>query len=319
MKICIVKLSAFGDIVHSAIVLQFIKNHFKEAKISWVCEDRFVNLLENHALIDSIIKVNLKDKKFLQSYRVLKNAPKFDIVIDLQGLIKSAIIARILGKNVVGFDKNSTRESLASIFYSKKISCDYGQNIIIRNLTLVSKGLNFEFNKQEILDKKPCFIYKDQDKTDDFKKGILVVVGSSVKTKIYPKFTEVIDNLKEYEVYLSANGESELEIANKISSQTHAKTISQKNLKELAKDIRNFALVIGGDSGPTHLAWAQNVPSITIYGYTPYFRNSFETPINLTIHSGKQINPYKLDKNDFCINEIKPQDIANLAIRLLNG
>lgn len=317
MKICIVKLSAFGDIVHSSVVLQFIKTHFKTAEIWWVCEDRFANLLENHTLISGIIKLNLKDKKFLQSYKSLKNAPKFDIILDLQGLIKSAIVARILGKNIVGFDKNSIRESLASLFYSKKVACDYSQNIIIRNLTLVSKGLNFELNKQEILDKNPCFVYKNQKEPNSFKKGILIVVGSSVKTKIYPKFTEVINSLKEYEIYLSANTKSELEMANKISKKTHAKILKPTTLSDLAKNIRNFTLVIGGDSGPTHLAWAQNVPSITIYGYTPHFRNSFETSVNLTIHSGKEIDPKKLDKNDFCISKIEPKDIANLAKELL--
>jgi heptosyltransferase-1 len=78
-------------------------------------------------------------------------------------------------------------------------------------------------------------------------------------------------------------------------------------------------VVVGPDSGPTHMAWAINKPSITIYGPTPFWRNSYETKINLTIDSKEEIDPKKLDKNSDCISKINPKDIANLTKRLLNG
>ena len=67
------------------------------------------------------------------------------------------------------------------------------------------------------------------------------------------------------------------------------------------------------------MAWALNVPSITIFGNTPADRNTYITPINKIIKSNTLVNPLKLDKNDFSIRNIDPQSIINLAKELLNA
>jgi len=61
MRIAIVKLSAMGDIVHGAIVLQFIKKHYPDAKIEWICEKAFAPVLEDNPDIDVIYTINLKE------------------------------------------------------------------------------------------------------------------------------------------------------------------------------------------------------------------------------------------------------------------
>jgi len=76
-------------------------------------------------------------------------------------------------------------------------------------------------------------------------------------------------------------------------------------------------LVIGGDTGPTHMAWALNIPSITIFGNTPQYRNTFITPINRVVKSHTRVNALKLDKSDFSIQEIDPQEVIALAKELL--
>jgi len=81
--------------------------------------------------------------------------------------------------------------------------------------------------------------------------------------------------------------------------------------------IINSDIVIGGDTGPTHMAWAMNIPSITIFGATPAKRNSFETSINLIIGSNSTINPYKIDKYNSSINIIEPEKIVSLVKELL--
>jgi heptosyltransferase-1 len=77
-------------------------------------------------------------------------------------------------------------------------------------------------------------------------------------------------------------------------------------------------LVIGNDTGPTHIAWAQNVASITIFGPTNE-RMIYETPYNVAIHSNSHVDIMKIDKNDYSIKEIPPQTIATQAKELLNG
>jgi len=89
------------------------------------------------------------------------------------------------------------------------------------------------------------------------------------------------------------------------------------NLDELKFKIQNSSLVIGGDTGPIHMAWALNVPSITIFGNTPENRNTYITNINKVIKSSSKVDALKLDKNDFSINEIDSDKIVQLVKGLL--
>ena len=125
MKIAIVKLSALGDIVHAMASLQFIKQVIPESKIDWIVEEGFASVLEHNPHINAILCVNLKALKTDKSqfFSELKKVRKFaqnhyDVVIDIQGLIKSAIVSRILGPNV-GFDRKSIRETVASSLYRR--------------------------------------------------------------------------------------------------------------------------------------------------------------------------------------------------------
>lgn len=111
------------------VALQFIKAHLPELQIDWLVETRFADLLRDNPDISNILTVNLKATKInkraiFHEIKTVRNyaRERYDLVIDAQGLLKSAIAAKLLGKYVAGFDKNSIRESLASLFYSQKSS-----------------------------------------------------------------------------------------------------------------------------------------------------------------------------------------------------
>ncbi len=315
MKIAIVKLSALGDIIHAMIVLQYIKNYNSNTTIDWFVEEKFSSILEHNPHIKNIHTLKIKNNKMglYKEYIKLKKLASYDIVIDLQGLIKSAIVSRVLGKNIAGFDKNSLRERLASVFYTKTFSIPYEENVINRNMLLVCKTLGF--NMPNIQHKEPFLFTKDNL---DFKQTLLIIVGSSWKSKIYPKehFVEIINSLQ-VPTAISWGNELEREDAEFICKKTDAKLLPKLTLDELKNIISNSDLVIGADSGPTHMAWALNRPSITIFGPTPSDRNTFTTDINLTIDCKKHIDAKSLDRDDFCIQDIKPQDIITLAKGLL--
>ena len=115
MRIAIVKVSALGDIVHAMIVLQFIKKYNREILIDWIVEDSYKDLLAFHPDINKIHIVNLRKAKKKKSLLLLiaelvklSKLEKYDIVIDMQGLLKSAIIASVIPSNkTIGFDKDS--------------------------------------------------------------------------------------------------------------------------------------------------------------------------------------------------------------------
>ena len=149
MKIAIVKLSALGDIVQSMIVLQFIKKQYPKSELDWFVEKRFKGILENNPHINQVQQINLKSAKesksfflFWKELRKINKLGKYDLVIDMQGLIKSALVARMIRSDTTfGFDKDSSRESLATIFYDQKYKIDYANNVIERNLNLAGYAL----------------------------------------------------------------------------------------------------------------------------------------------------------------------------------
>ena len=318
LKIAIVKLSALGDIVHAAIVLQFIKKHCPNAHITWLVDARFASLLKDHPLIDELVVLPLKES-FKKSYKIIKTLGKFDKIIDLQGLFKSAVVAKLLGKEIYGFSRESVKEKIAARLYRHKFKIDYNENIIVRNLSLVGYALNFGFDRDEILKKSPCFEICKKFKNESGKKRVLIAAFASEESKIYDKFKDVIRLLEGCEIYLCYGSESEKARAEAIISGTKAKLLEKLSIKDMIDFIASCDLVIGNDSGLTHLAWAVNRPSITLFGNRPSHRNAYVTDKNLVVDMGKEIDARSIDKNDFCIREIYPETVANFAKRLLNG
>jgi len=332
MKIAIIKLSALGDIVHAMIVLQFINKQYPKAEVDWFVEKRFKGVLENNPHINQIQQINLKSAKesksfflFWKELRKIRKLGKYDLVIDMQGLIKSAFVARIIPSDItLGFDKDSLRESLAAIFYDKKYKIDYAENVIERNLNLVSYALNFSFDKEDVLSKE-VFLFPSQqfnfDHISSSKKNILLIPGASYPAKSYSieKFVKLTKQINAN--FLTIWGsEKERIIANEIKQlSSNVQVLEELSLDGLISLISQVDLVIGPDTGPTHMAWALNIPSITLFGPTPGYRNTYVTNINKIIESNSEVNPNKIDKGDYSINNIKVNDISKLAEELLEN
>ncbi len=326
-RIAIVRLTALGDIINGTVVLQLIKKHYPDAHIEWFCEEAFAPILQGHPDLLKVHAVPIKRIKKTKDFSLLKATIKalkatgsFDKIIDMQGLIKSAIVARYLGKNIHGFDKNSARESIAAWFYKTASDIPYEENVIKRNIDVVADALAFKVNKSEILQKKPCFAsQKKPDFLSTKNKNIVMVIGASWPSKEYPKerFIELCFALEEYNCLLVWGSEKEREHAEYIAERvSNASPTPKLSLRELTATIEHADLVIGNDTGPTHLAWAMNRPSITLFGPTNT-RMIYETPINLACESDSQVDINHIDKKDFSIKTIPIEEITHKAKRLL--
>lgn len=329
-RIAIIKLSAMGDIIHAMVALQYIKRKYPNLQIDWFVESTFAPILENNPDINEIIKLDLKSikkdkKEIINQIKLIKKykTNSYDLVIDAQGLIKSAIVSFFLGKSRVGFSKNSTREKLASFFYTKKVDIAYDKNAIERNVKVLSQALNFDIPKDDILNKKPFLFYKNENEViyeylNKDKKNVLFVIGASWPSKMYSKekFAKIINNLDE-NCLITWGNEAEKDIADFIANISKAKVLPKLDLNSLKAIMSKVDLVIGNDTGPTHMAWALNIPSITLFGNTPGYRNTYITNTNKIIESKSIVNPFKLDRNDFSIKEIDENEIINTAKGLL--
>ncbi len=332
MRIAIVKLSAMGDIIHSMVALQFIKKYNQSIIIDWFIEESFKEILTHNPHINNIYSLNLKKIKkdklsIFSQIKLIKeySSNNYDLIIDAQGLVKSAIVSKLLGRNTAGFDFRSARESLASIFYKNKIKIDYSANTIDRNIKILSYPLGFNISSTEILIKKHFLFFKKEDDVIytyllKSSKNIIFVIGSTWKSRNYPKekILKIIKKLKENCLIIWGNN-SEKEDALWIAKNSKYATVMPKiNLNSLKALIYNADLLIGNDTGPTHMAWGLNIPSITIFGPTPINR-VYQTSINKVIKSSSIVNHYKLNKNDFSIQKIDENKIINIAKSLLYG
>ena len=330
MRVAIVKLSAMGDIIHAMVALQFIKAKRDDITIDWIVEEAFVPILEGNPHIDKIITVNLKRLKkskfkIFNEIKQIKAKAKenYDLVIDAQGLIKSALVAKIFSKNIAGFSKESIREKLASSFYNKRVDIDYAANTIDRNAKVIGEPLGVEITKDDILNKKPFLFYKTNLELNScfniFRKNVVFVIGSTWASRNYPKesFAKLADMLGENIMIVWGSQEEEKRALWIEENSIYAKVVPKIDLNSLKELINRSDLVIGNDTGPTHMAWAMNRKSITIFGPTPIER-VYQTKINKVIKSKSKVNPYKLNKKDLSIREIEPEAIYNIAKELLN-
>ncbi|MDO9270927.1 MAG: lipopolysaccharide heptosyltransferase I [Methylobacter sp.] len=348
MKIAIVKLSALGDIVHAMVALQFIKAHSPEIQIDWIVEERFSEVLKNNPDIDNILTVNLKALKtnkagiFAQLKKIRSHASNnYDLVIDAQGLIKSAVTAKLVspwrvcmlqsgrepargGTRIAGFDADSIREKAASWFYDVKVACAYDANTIDRNALILSSPLGINITTEQILNKQPFLFFNNEDPhIYDFlskdRSNIVLVIGSTWDSRNYPaaKFVKIAEALQQNCLVIWGS-EQEKVAAEWMATQSELiKVMPKLNLNSLKALIAKADLLIGNDTGPTHMAWGLNRPSITIFGPTPVSR-VYQTDINKVIKSVSIVNPYKLNKQDYSIKDIDEQAIIEQARFLLS-
>ena len=330
MKIAIVKLSALGDIVHAMVALQFLKAQVPGLRIDWLVERRFAELLQYNPDIDNVLTIDLKSLKkskcgLVRQIKTLRSYAdqNYDLVIDAQGLIKSAMAAKLIGRRLAGFDKHSIREKPASWCYDVKIACPYDANTIDRNTQVLSEPLGMQITSEQIINKQP-FLFFNNEKLNfgEFivqgKTNLVFVIGSTWESRNYPpdKFVNIAEALK-VNCLVIWGSEQEKKTAEWMALQSgYIKVMPKLDLNGLKALIAEADLLIGNDTGPTHMAWALNKPSITIFGPTPVSR-VYQTAINKVIKSSSQVNPFKLNKQDFSIQDIDPCRIISMAKSLL--
>lgn len=294
MKILIVKLGSIGDIIHTLPACAAIRNALPDAEISWVAEKRSAEILRGNPLIDNLIEV---DTRFLRGGKVIEEILldvsgqvrdlrkfSFDVAIDFQGLLKSAMIAKLSGAKVrYGFSKNNLREPASRIFLNRSIKVPLKTHIIRKNLMLAEKALQFIAPH----DNYDFPIFTDEEHRSEAR-GIIERAGGNFAvlnpaggwvTKLWhpEKYGILADRLWEENGLISivATGPSELELAEKVLNNSKSgKAIAvQPSLKGFFELAKHAAVYVGGDTGPTHLAIAAGTPVVGIFGPTEWWRN----------------------------------------------
>jgi heptosyltransferase-1 len=279
MRILLIKMSSMGDIFHTFPAISDIKKHFPTAEIDWIVEDSFKEIVAWHPQIHNVIPVNLRrwakqrDKKSWQEFKAWRQALRsgtYDYIIDAQGLLKSAIIAKCAkGNGIDGYDKHSAREPITRWFYKRTYTVDKNQHAVERTRQLVGKilgytpepKLNFGINQNF------AHIKKNSRK-------LIFIIGTSWVTKLWATsewqdLTQIaVDAGFKVEIIWGSNEEQAIadQIINACPQAT--RPMQRLSITTIAEKLVEAAGVVGLDTGFSHLAGALETPTIALYGAT---------------------------------------------------
>lgn len=297
MKILIVKLGSIGDIVHTLPALSAIRMALPDAEISWVVEKRSAEILRDNPFISRLIEIDTKSlrrsknpRKFLAQVREglqeLRDA-KFDVALDFQGLMKSALVGKLSGaKKIYGFSARSLKEPASRIFLSKSVRTSTKSNVIYKNLNLANRALKLNLPDDPSSELQfPFHIEKKHRKEaadliaktgEDF---IILNPGGGWPAKLWEaeKFGQLADRIWEEfgMVSVVTYGPGEKELAERAEKASKWKKIflSDISLRGFFALAEKAKLYVGGDTGPTHLSVAAGTPVVGIFGPTEWWRN----------------------------------------------
>lgn len=289
MKILIVRLSAFGDIVHA---LPLAANARRAgASVGWLCEARYRELLEGNPNVDRLFLADTRGWRrrpaeggtrsaFAQMRRDLA-AFGADFTIDVQGLWKSAILARAARAPVVGFDSSERREGLSSLLASRKVRPpDSSRHIVDRNLALLSAvGIpvaepapdaryllaapSAEAAGFLASVRRPYVLYHPgagwPEKQWDPEKLAAVARALEARWGLFP--------------VISWGPGDEAVVAILEAALPGAPRMPPLSPRALAHVAAGAALFVGNDTGPLHLADALGTPTLALFGPTDPARN----------------------------------------------
>jgi heptosyltransferase-1 len=296
MKILIVKLGSIGDIVHTLPALAIIRKGLPDAEVSWVVEKRSAEILRGNPSIDRLIEIDTKSlrrsknpRKFLAQVRAelqqLRGA-KFDIALDFQGLLKSALVGKLSGaKRIYGFSSRALKEPASRLFLDKAVRTAPDSNVIYKNLSLANRALKLGLT---VASKELEFPLALEEKHIAEAEKLAAEIGGEFAilnpgggwpAKLWPaeRFGGLADRLWEDFglASVATYGPGEKDAADRVAraaqrAKVFTSDISLKGFFALARRAR---LYIGGDTGPTHLAVAAGTPVVGIFGPTEWWRN----------------------------------------------
>jgi len=320
MTILIVRLGALGDIVHAVPAVAALGRALPGAAIDWVVEARhrevigLVRGLRRRLTIDTA-----RPRTLWRSVRELR-AGRYDVAIDLQGLLKSAVIARLSGaRRVVGFDRSALREPAAALFYGERHHTDDRQHIIRKNLSLVSAVAPVDDRIEFSHDVPPATIAPDGAYA-------LLNPGAAWPNKRWPpeRFGAVAEwLLAQYglrSLVLWGPGERALAGAVVAASAGAAEAAPETRIGDVLALARGAALVISGDTGPLHLAASMGAPLVGLYGPTSPARNGPWEPDDLVVSRFDRCRCHyrrRCTQASACVDSIAVEDVRRAAAERL--
>jgi len=282
-RILIVRLSAIGDAIQSMPVACALRERFSQAFLAWAVESRAAALLRGHEALDQLIELPrgwLKSPGGVWRLRRQLHALRFDVTIDVQGLTKSALLARLSGaRRRIGFGNPGGRE-LSKWLNNERVD-PQATHVVDRYLELLeplgieSPTVRFQVPEHET-DRATAEKIIEQMRLEG---GFAVInPGAGWPSKLWPleRYAAVARHLGsawDLPALVVWAGPAEQAMAEQLATAATVRVAPPTTLCELAALARRAKLFIGSDTGPLHLAAAVDTPCVGLYGPWPAARH----------------------------------------------
>ncbi|MBI2653426.1 glycosyltransferase family 9 protein [Candidatus Woesearchaeota archaeon] len=343
-KILVIQLWGIGETILALPAIGALRRKFQDAEIGVLVTSRNKDVFFNNKNVNKVITLKLNPFSIINF--ILKNAKKYDLAIDMEEYLNiSAIISFFAGKRAVGYSHNARAK-----LYTDKVRYNNKQHAVQTFLDLVraldisydaSKlpELNFSKNDKSIVDK---FLKENKIKPNDFIVCVAPGAAESARCRMWPynryaEFCdEIIDRRKAKVIFVGALNEVELieKIQNYMENKNTINAAGKLTLNQLFYLISRANLFIGNDAGPMHIAAAQGVKTIGLFGpnlpvrFGPYgegntglykgYNCEFSPCIN--VHLGQVPDClYPKNSNDYqkCMKNISVNDVLKEVEKLV--
>lgn len=274
MKVLIVKTSSMGDLIHTLPALTDARRALPDIEFDWVAEKPFAQIPTWHPAVNDVIQSNIRSwkKSPLASwfsreyihYRRELSRRDYDLVIDAQGLLKSAwLVARLAHGEVHGYDKHSAREPIAAYTYNHRYPVGRDQHAVERTRQLFAQVLGYQLEGEADA---------GIASTDTVRPEVWLVHATSRADKEWPEahWRELASALdaKGYQLQIPAGNAAEAARAERIASGLNAQIWAGRSLTEIKDAMAAAHAVVAVDTGLAHLADALQRPLVMLFGPT---------------------------------------------------
>jgi len=352
-SLLVVRLSAMGDIIHTLPAVAALREAFPHVTLGWVVEERWAELLctlryprsgrrsAERPLVDRIHTVKTSEwRHAMFSFNTWQQMAvglselrgvQYDAAIDFQGAVRSALLARWSGAPIV-FGDAQPRENAASMFYSRKI--ETSRSHVVEQALDLAQGVIATLPAGAMAAKRPETAVefpvdadaegKVNDLVADVAKFAILNPGAGWGAKQWPveRYGTVAKALARDGIRSIVNygpGEEELATAVETASDGMAQKVSC-SIAELIALTRRASLLIGGDTGPMHLAAALKVPVVAIFGPTNPARNGPFGTRSIVLRSASSMTDHSRRREpEQGLLEIMPEKVIAAAQTLLRN
>lgn len=283
MRALAIKTSSMGDVIHTLPALTDAAKAIKGIRFDWVVEEGFAEIPAWHPAVDRVIPIAIRRWRKnpittwrngeWRKFRETVDQINYDIVIDAQGLLKSAWLTRYTHGPTHGLDKNSAREPIAARFYDRSHAIAKNQHAVERVRQLFARSLGYEIPEQKGHFHLDSDYFLDTRGIRPARQYMVFLHGTTWETKHWPEkyWCDLARYATQsgYAVCLPWGNENEQLRAERIARAVDGvHVLSKLNLRDVASVIAGASAVVAVDTGLGHLTAALEVPAVSLYGPT---------------------------------------------------